>query len=86
DKKDVNIDVDSDLLVISMDKEIENETQEDNFLRREFGYTSFKRTFSIPESVSQEKINAKYKDGVLQIQLPKMEEKISKAPKQIKIS
>ena len=75
-KKDFNIELDNDVLTISSETKQENENNERNekFTRREFSYSSFKRAFSLPDSVDSEKISASYKNGVLEISLPKREE------------
>jgi len=85
-KSDFHLDLDNQVLSISTETKEENELQEDNYTRREFGYSSFKRTFTLPESVNEEKINANYKDGILSILLPKKEEAKQKPPRAIKIS
>ncbi|WP_062052988.1 Hsp20/alpha crystallin family protein [Aquimarina longa] len=85
-KSDFHLDLDNQVLSISTETKEENELQEDNYTRREFGYSSFKRTFTLPESVNEEKINANYKDGILNILLPKKEEAKQKPSRTIKIS
>lgn len=86
DKNDFNIILDNDVLTISSEKKNELEEKENNFMRREFSYASFKRSFSLPETVNREEIKASHKNGVLMIELPKFEEaKVSKN-KKIKIS
>lgn len=85
-KSDFHIDIDNKVLSISTEIEDSNEHQENNYTRREFGYSSFKRSFSLPETVKEDKIKAEYNDGVLSIHLPKKEEAIQKPPRSIKIS
>lgn len=85
-KSDFQIDIESQILSISTNVKEENEHKEENYTRREFGYASFKRTFTLPESVNDEKINAHYKDGILSILLPKKEEAKQKPSRSIKIS
>ncbi|SFD39968.1 Hsp20/alpha crystallin family protein [Algibacter pectinivorans] len=85
-KSDFQIDIDNMVLSISTETQKETEQKEDNYTRREFGYSSFKRTFTLPESVNDEKINATYKDGILSINLPKKEEAKQKPARSIKIS
>ncbi|WP_340154854.1 Hsp20/alpha crystallin family protein [uncultured Winogradskyella sp.] len=85
-KSDFNIDLDNEVLSISTETKEENEQKEDNYTRREFGYASFKRTFNLPETVDDEKINANYKEGILSILLPKKEEAKQKPIRSIKIS
>lgn len=85
-KSDFHIDLDNQVLSISSELKEENEHQGENYTRREFGYSSFKRTFNLPESVNDEKINAHYNDGILSILLPKKEEAKQKPPRTIEIS
>lgn len=85
-KSDFHIDLDNQVLSISTEMEENNEQENDNFVRREFGYASFKRSFSLPETVNDDKIKAEYNDGVLSIHLPKKEEAIQKPARNIKIS
>lgn len=84
-KSDFNIEVDNKLLTISSEVSETNETEESNYTRREFGYSSFKRTFNLPETVDATKVSATYNDGILLINLPKREEAIPKPPKRIEI-
>jgi len=54
--------------------------------RKEFSYSSFCRSFYVPENVNRDKIEANYKDGVLTVALPKQEEEKNKITRQIAIS
>jgi len=85
DKKDIKLDVDDNVLTISAEKELSKEDKEKNFLRREFSYSSFRRSFTLPEGVDGEKIKANHKDGVLSIAIPKKEEARKKASRMIEI-
>lgn len=85
-KSDFNIELDNKILVISNEKNEEQETKEENYTRREFGYSSFKRSFSLPETVNEEDIKAEYQDGILSLHLPKREEAKQKPPRNIEIS
>lgn len=85
-KSDFHIDLDNQLLSISTETKEESEHKECSYTRREFGYSSFKRTFNLPESVNDEKINANYENGILSILLPKKEEAKQKPARSIKIS
>ncbi|MBW8201994.1 Hsp20/alpha crystallin family protein [Flagellimonas abyssi] len=85
-KSDFHIDLDNHLLSISTEVKQEEENKEENYTRREFGYSSFRRTFTLPESVDDSKINASYNDGILSIHLPKKEEARQKPARTIKIS
>lgn len=73
-KNDFEINVDEGMLTISSQKE-ENTTQEEsNFTRREYNYSSFSRSFRLPEAVNPDEIKARYEEGVLKISVPKREE------------
>ena len=85
-KSDFKIDLDNDVLSISTEAKEETENTEENYTRREFGYAVFKRTFTLPESIDDSKIKAKYEDGILSIHLPKREEAKQKPARTIKIS
>lgn len=85
-KSDFKLDLDNQILTISTESKEENEHKEENYTRREFGYSAFKRTFTLPDSVNDEKINAYYTDGILSVLLPKKEEAKQKPVRSIKIS
>lgn len=86
DKKDFNIELNNRELSISSEKKEENEQDEGmRYTRREFSYQSFKRTFTLPNTIASDQISAKYKDGVLRVEIPKLEEAKPKPPKQIAI-
>ena len=85
-KSDFNIDIDNKTLSISAELEEDSQKEEDGYTRREFGYSSFKRTFTLPETVDDEKIEAKYNEGILFVTLPKREEAKQKPPRNIEIS
>jgi HSP20 family protein len=75
-REDFRIELDNDVLTISSEEKKENESSEKNgrFTRKEFNYSTFKRAFSLPDSVDNEKISASYNNGVLEINIPKREE------------
>jgi len=73
-KEDLNIDVDGNIITISSEKEESKESKDDNYTRREYNYSSFSRSFTLPEAVNKEKIDAAYQDGVLNLRLPKKDE------------
>ncbi len=86
DKKDVKINVEDDVLTISSEREDKNEEKDKHYMRREFNYTAFSRSFIVPEEVNAEKISAEHKNGVLMLHLPKKEGIVKKTNKrEIKI-
>jgi HSP20 family protein len=86
DKKNLKIDINEDVLTISSESSNESEEEKDGYKRKEFSYSSFCRSFYIPDNVNKEKIEANYKDGILNVELPKVEEEKNKITRQIKIS
>jgi HSP20 family protein len=86
DKKELKIDINEDLLTISSETKNESEENTDGYKRKEFSYSSFCRSFQIPENVSKDKIEANYRDGILSVALPKIEEDKRKISRQVKIS
>ncbi len=86
-KNDFRIELNHDLLTVSSEKEVQNETKEgQKFSLREFSYQSFSRSFSLPNTADSEKIGAKYENGILRINIPKKEEAKPKPTRQIAIS
>lgn len=85
-KEDFKIDLDSNVLTITSEKEEKNEEENQRYMRREFSYSSFKRSFSMPQSVDSSNIKATHNNGVLTITIPKKEEAKERPPKQIEIS
>ncbi len=75
-KEDFKIHIDDKLLTISADKKADTEaTEGEKFIRREFGYSTFKRSFTLPETVDVTAIKATYEQGILTLALPKKEVK-----------
>lgn len=85
-KDDFHISLDNDMLTISSEIQNEESNEEQNYLRREFSYNAFKRSFYLPNTVEADKIKATYKDGLLQLAIPKKEEAKKKPIKTIAIS
>jgi HSP20 family protein len=86
EKKDLKIDINEDTLTISSELQKESEESKNGYKRKEFSYSSFSRSFYIPENVNREKIEASYTNGVLSVSLPKQEEEKTKLSKTIEIS
>ena len=73
-KDDFKIDVNGNMLTISSEKEENKEEKDKKFTRREYSYSSFSRSFTLPDEVNKEKIEARYEDGVLKLSLPRKED------------
>lgn len=86
DKKDLNIEINEDVITISSEHKEEKEERRDDFKRREFSYSSFCRSFYLPENVNKEKIEANYRDGILSVILPKEKEEKTRLSRQINIA
>jgi HSP20 family protein len=88
-KEDFKVNIDeSDNLVISMEKKNENNQGKENshYLRREFSYSKFQQVMTLPDNADKEKISAKVNNGILDIQIPKLQEdQIKKQQKLINV-
>ena len=82
-KEDFSIELNDKILVIS--SESSNNIENDKMRLNEFNFSSFQRSFRVPDSVDQDKIKANYKNGILKIKLPKRKESISKPNRVINI-
>ena len=82
DPKDVEVKVEDNTLYLKGERKFEKEVMNENYHRVERSYGSFARSFSLPNSISAEKVKAEFKDGLLTLTLPKREEA---KPKTIKI-
>ncbi len=85
-KEDFNIKLEKDVLTVSSENENKDEESKDNFMRREFAFKTFSRSFSIPETIDHNKIKASHNNGILTLELPKLDEAKVKKAKTIKIS
>ena len=83
-KEDFKLNLDRNALSISVEQSTNNTVQEKNYNKREFSYTSFVRSFVLPESADQNQITATYTDGILKLDIDKKEEAKS-VVKQIEI-
>jgi len=86
DKKDFKIDLENNQLTISSEKEDKSEDKKGRMIRKEFRYSSFCRSFTLPETVENDKIKAIHKDGILFVSIPKKEVAKVKPARQIEIS
>lgn len=81
-KEDIEVGVENNILTIRGKREKKEETKQDGYYRTEMAYGSFSRSFSLPTTVAVDKIAAKYKDGILNLTLPKADEA---KPRQIEV-
>ncbi len=85
-KEDFDIEMENGTLVISSEHKEEKKEDEGEYARREFNYRSFQRSFAVPDYiVDRDKIDAKYYDGILKINLPKTEEAKTKPQRKIEV-
>ena len=84
-KEDFHVTVENDTLTIASNSKNTKEEEQNNFLRREFNYEAFSRSFTLPENTKADKITASHKNGVLTISLAKEEVRVEKA-KEISIN
>jgi len=82
DKKNIAIDLKEGVLTLKGERSSDNEVKEEKYHRRERIFGKFERVFRLSADVNPEKIKAEYKDGILEIQIPKPEEQ---KPKQITV-
>lgn len=73
-KEDFKLNLDRNVLNISVEKQNEHNNEQKNYNKREFSYSSWVRSFTLPESANAEQIEATYTDGVLKIDIAKREE------------
>jgi HSP20 family protein len=85
EKDDFKIEVKDDVLTISNEKKEEKKEDGKNYMRREFSYCSFSRSFMLPELADSEKIDAAYHNGVLEVSIPKKEAEQKKDSRVISI-
>lgn len=84
-KEDFKINLENNVLSISAQKEQKSEETTEKYTRKEFSFNSFRRSFTLPNTIDGEKIAATYTDGVLHVELPKKEE-AKKTPRLIEIA
>ena len=84
-KEDFKIEVDKGVLTISSESKSEKEESDDNYTRKEFSYSSFSRSFWLPENTTED-IKAEYKDGLLKVIIPKTKVTTESTGKTIEIS
>ena len=75
-KQDFKVDIQNDVLNISAETKDESTEEKDNYTRREFSYSSFNRSFSLPKNVKEENVQARYENGILKLKLEKAEKEL----------
>jgi len=85
-KEDLQLNVHQNVLTVKVEKEKEESKEEYKYTHREFDAVNFEKKYRLPKSVDADKISAKFENGILNIELPKKEESLEKAPVEIKIS
>jgi HSP20 family protein len=81
-KDNIVVEVKNNTLTLKGEKKFEREVTEENYHRVERSYGGFQRAFTLPSTVQQDRVKAKFRDGILEITIPKAEEA---KPKQIKV-
>jgi HSP20 family protein len=81
-KENITLEVKDSTLTLKGEKKLEKDVKEESYHRMERTYGSFMRAFTLPSTVQQEKVKARFKDGVLEVTIPKAEEA---KPKQVKV-
>ncbi|WP_028787591.1 Hsp20/alpha crystallin family protein [Terrimonas ferruginea] len=86
EKEDFQINVEGNLLTILAEKEVTKDEKEKKFTRKEYSYSSFSRSFNLPDAVNKDKIDARYENGVLHLLLPRNKEARQSAAKKIAVN
>jgi HSP20 family protein len=86
EKKDFNVRIEDGVLTVSGEHTTEKNEENKNFVRREFNHGSFSRSFNLIDLIDEEKVDAKYENGILKLELPKNETVKAQKVRQIKIS
>jgi HSP20 family protein len=77
-KEAFSLKVEEGYIIISAENKSDVTEEKEDYKKREFNYSSFERRYLLPETVDMDSINAKYENGILSIDLPKMEVKVEK--------
>jgi len=84
-KEDFKIGIENDVLSISAEKELHQNEENEKYTRQEFHYDAFNRSFRLPDTINADKIDARYENGLLKINIPKKTEHAVSAKKEIKL-
>ncbi|GAB4139737.1 MAG: Hsp20/alpha crystallin family protein [Bacteroidia bacterium] len=85
DKEDFKIKVENDQMTVSAEKKKSEDEKKENYTRKEFSYKSFSRVFQLPGHVEKDGIVAKYEKGILNLTVPKVQEKPKSPQKEISV-
>lgn len=85
-KGDFHVGIENNILEIKSEKEEESKEEKEQYTRREYDYTSFYRSFDLPQTVETDQIKAEYEDGILRIHLPKVAEAKKRPAKAIEVA
>jgi HSP20 family protein len=86
EKEDFQITLEGNMLNISSSRKNHKEEKDENYIRREFSYQSFRRSIELAENVvDEEHIEARYENGVLKLTIPKSEKAKKQAPRRIEV-
>ena len=86
-KENIKVDINKEnQLVISAEKATESEDKQERYLRKEFGYSQFVKTLTLPDDVDREGICASYENGILIVDIPRMTKPVAEETKSISIS
>ncbi|WP_340065947.1 Hsp20/alpha crystallin family protein [Ascidiimonas aurantiaca] len=85
-REDFEVSIEDGYLNVSAEKTLTDEQKEDNYIRKDFSYNSFKRTLLLPDNVKQDDIKASYDNGVLRMKLFKKSTEVSQPSKTIEVS
>jgi len=85
-KNDFSINLENDVLTVKSEKETNQNESSTNYTRKEFNFSSFQRSFTLPETADGESIKAEYLNGILNIEIPKKEEAKAKPAREIVIA
>ncbi|MEJ2068311.1 MAG: Hsp20/alpha crystallin family protein, partial [Deltaproteobacteria bacterium] len=81
-KEDISIEINENNLVLKGERCFQKDIKEENYHRIERSYGTFSRSFTLPDTVDRDNVTANFKDGILEITIPKIE---GAKPKQIEI-
>jgi len=83
-KEDINVDINKDVLTISGERKTKDEIKEEDYYKVETSFGKFSRSFTLPDNVDSENIEARSDNGVLEVILPKLDEAKNKKTIEIK--